>query len=91
MIKKLVPILAIALFMISLAGVAVAAEKQQTLTGTVIAIEAELGKVSVQDESGKMYTLTAGKGIDLKSLAAGDKVSVKCSSDGVIKAMSKQK
>ena len=90
MIKKLVPILAIALFMISLAGVAVAAEKQQTLTGTVIAIEAELGKVSVQDESGKIYTLKAGSGIDLKSLAAGDKVIVKYLSDGVIKTIKKQ-
>jgi len=66
-----------------------AAEKQQTLSGTVIAIEAELGKVSVQDESGKMYTLSAGKGIDLKSLAAGDKVILK-HSDGVIKALKKQ-
>ncbi len=91
MIRKLVSILIIALFTISLAGVAVSAEKQSTITGTVIAIEAELGKVSVQDESGKMYTLSAGKGIDLKSLAAGDKVSMKCSSDGVIKAISKQK
>ena len=89
MIKKLVPILAIALFMISLAGVAVAAEKQQTLTGTVIAIEAELGKVSVQDESGKIYTLKAGKGIDLKSLNSGDKVMLK-HSDGVIKTIKKQ-
>ncbi len=82
-------LLVIALFMISMAGVAVAAEKQQTLSGTVIAIEAELGKVSVQDESGKMYTLSAGKGIDLKSLAAGDKVILK-HSDGVIKALKKQ-
>jgi cytochrome oxidase Cu insertion factor (SCO1/SenC/PrrC family) len=89
MIKKLVPILAIALFMISLAGVAVAAEKQQTMTGTVIAIEAELGKISVQDESGKIYTLKAGKGIDLKSLGSGDKVMLK-HSDGVIKAIKKQ-
>jgi signal transduction protein with GAF and PtsI domain len=75
--------------MISLAGVAVAAEKQQTLTGTVIAIEAELGKVSVQDESGKIYTLKAGKGIDLKSLNSGDKVMLK-HSDGVIKTIKKQ-
>jgi cytochrome oxidase Cu insertion factor (SCO1/SenC/PrrC family) len=89
MIKKIVPILVIALFMISLAGVAVAAEKQQTLTGTVIAIEAELGKVSVQDESGKIYTLKAGKGIDLKSLNSGDKVMLK-HSDGVIKTIKKQ-
>ena len=89
MTKKLVPILVIALFMISFAGVAVSAEKQQTMTGTVIAIEAELGKISVQDESGKMYTLSAGKGIDLKSLAAGDKVILK-HSYGVIKAIKKQ-
>ncbi len=89
MTKKLVPILVIALFMISFAGVAVSADKQQTMTGTVIAIEAELGKISVQVESGKMYTLSAGKGIDLKSLAAGDKVILK-HSDGVIKAIKKQ-
>ena len=91
MIRKLVPILIIALFMISFAGVAVSAEKEQTLTGTVIAVEAEIGKVSVQDKAGKMFTLTAGKGIDLGALKAGDKVNMKCSSDGVIKAMSKQK
>lgn len=88
--KKIVPILVIALFIISFAGVAVSAEEQNTITGTIIVIETETGKVSVQDESGTIHILTAGSDIDLGTLSRGDKVIIKESGDGVIKSITKQ-
>ena len=91
MIRKLVPVLVIALFMISFAGMAVSQEVQETMTlkGTIISIGADR-KVTVQDESEKMTTLTAGSDTDLKILSGGDRVSVEYSSDGVIKSITKQ-
>ena len=92
MIKKLVPMLVIALFVISFAGVAVSEEAHETMTlkGTVISINADTGKVGVQDASGNMMTLTAGSDTDLKTLSKGDRVSVEYSTDGVIKAIAEQ-
>ncbi|MCK4485859.1 MAG: hypothetical protein KAU38_03750 [Desulfobacterales bacterium] len=92
MIRKLASILVIALFVISFAGVAVSQEAQETmvLKGTIISINADTGKVGVQDESGNIMTLTAGSDTDLKTLSGGDRVSVEYSSDGVIKSITKQ-
>ena len=92
MIRKLVSMLVIALFVISFAGVAVSQEAQETmvLKGTIISINADTGKVGVQDESGNIMTLTAGSDTDLKTLSGGDRVSVEYSSDGVIKSITKQ-
>ena len=71
MIRKLASMLVIALFVISFAGVAVSQEAQETmvLKGTIISINADTGKVGVQDESGNIMTLTAGSDTDLKTLA----------------------
>ena len=92
MIRKLASMLVIALFVISFAGVAVSQEAQETmvLKGTIISINADTGKVGVQDESGNIMTLTAGSDTDLKTLSGGDRVSVEYSSDGVIKSITKQ-
>lgn len=92
MIRKLVPILVIALFVISFAGMAVSQEVQETMTlkGIIVTISDD-GEVRVQDESGKMMTLTAGSDTDLKTLSGGDRVSVEYSSDGVIKSITKQR
>lgn len=91
MIRKLVPILVIALFMLSFAGMAVSQEVQETMTlkGTIISMGAD-GEVTVQDESGKMTTLTAGSDTDLKILNRGDRVSVEYGNYGVIKSITKQ-
>jgi len=88
MLKKLVSMLVIALFVISFAGVAVSQE-MITIEGEIASISADTGKVAVQDESGKVYTLTAGSDVDLKAFSAGDKVTIECSSDGVIKSITK--
>ncbi len=95
MTRKLLPILIIALFMISFAGMAVSQDVQEVqeamiLKGTIVSTNADVGKVMVQDESGKTMTLTAGPDTDLKTLSDGDRVSVEYSSDGVIKSISKQ-
>jgi hypothetical protein len=95
MLKKLVSILVIALFVISFAHVAVSMGKQEaqetmTIKGTIISISADTGKVGVLDESGKGYSLTAGSDIDLETFSKGDKVTIKCSSEGVIKSITKQ-
>jgi hypothetical protein len=91
MIRKLASMLVIALFVISFAGVAVSQEAQETmvLKGTIISINADTGKVGVQDESGNIMTLIAGSDTDLKTLSGGDRVSVEYSSDGYIKSITK--
>ena len=99
MIRKLASMLVIALFAISFAGVAVSQEAQETISreaqetmvlkGTIISINADTGKVGVQDESGNIMTLTAGSDTDLKTLSGGDRVSVEYSSDGYIKSITK--
>ncbi|MCK4487388.1 MAG: hypothetical protein KAU38_11580 [Desulfobacterales bacterium] len=93
MIRKLASMLVIALFVISFAGVAVSQEAQETmvLKGTIISISADTGKVGVQDESGKVMSLTAGSDINLETLSGGDRVSIEYSSDGVIKSITKQR
>ncbi|MEA1947202.1 MAG: hypothetical protein U9N83_07840 [Thermodesulfobacteriota bacterium] len=88
MIRKLVPMLIIALFVISITGVAVS-EAQEIITGTIIAIDDNTGRISVQDESGKTYTLTAGSDVDLKTFSSGDKVNIEYGGDGVIKSITK--
>lgn len=88
MFKKLVSMLVIALFVVSFAGVAVSQE-MIIIKGEIASISADTGTVAVQDESGKVYTLTAGPDVDLKAFSAGDKVSVECGSDGVIKSITK--
>jgi len=88
--RKLVSVLVVALFMLSFAGAAVSQKSQGTITGTIIAIDADTGKVSVQDESGKIYALTAGSDVDLKTFSQGDKVNIDYSGDGVIRSITKQ-
>jgi hypothetical protein len=90
--NKSLPILVIVLFMISLAAVTVsqAAPETLTLTGTIVTVSSDTGMVSIQDDSGKTVTLSAGADIDLTSLNGGDKVTVEYNSDMVIKSISKQ-
>jgi P pilus assembly chaperone PapD len=82
--RKLVSVMLVALFMLSFAGAAVSQESQGTITGTIIAIDADTGKVSVQDESGKQYTLTVGSDVDLETFSSGDKVKIDYSTGGVV-------
>ncbi|HIH97417.1 MAG TPA: hypothetical protein HA346_00125 [Thermoplasmata archaeon] len=90
MMKKMVQILIIAMFMVSFTGAAFSAEKQNAITGTIIVIEIETGKVSVLDENNKTHSLiTAGSDINLGTFSQGDKVIVECDDGGVIKSISK--
>ncbi|MDO9529368.1 MAG: hypothetical protein Q7J27_09435 [Syntrophales bacterium] len=88
--RKLVSVLVVVLFLVSFAGAAVSQESQGPITGKIIAIFADTGRVSVQDESGKMYTLTAGSDVDLKDFSVGDQVVVEYTPDGVIRSITKQ-
>lgn len=92
MIKNTTSMLVIALFVISFASVAISLEAQETMIvkGTIISVNADIGKVGLQDAHGNIMTLTADSGIDLKTLSKGDRVSVKHNIDWVIKSITKQ-
>ncbi len=92
MIRKTASMVVIALFVISFASVAVSQEAQETMIvkGTIISVNADIGKIGLQDEHGNIMTLTAGSEIDLKTLSKGDRVSVEHSGDWVIKSIIKQ-
>jgi len=91
MIRKIVSMLFITLFVISFASVAVSQEAQETMvvTGIIISINVEIGKVGLQDENGNIMTLSAASDTDLKTLSEGDRVSVEYNSDWVINSISK--
>jgi len=95
MTRKLVSMLVIALFLSSFAGTAFSefseeAEETMTLKGRIVSISDETGEVGIVDESGKMTTLRAGSGTDLKTLSSGDQVTIEYSSDGVITSITGQ-
>lgn len=92
MTRKLASMLVIALFVSSFAGTAFSGEAEEimTLKGTIISISADTREVGIEDEYGKMTTLSASTDTDLKTLSSGDRVSVEYSSDGVIKSITGQ-
>jgi len=91
-LKKTVSMIFISVFIVTLINVtlAQAAKDIMVIKGTITAISDEAGKLGVEDETGKIHTLTLNDSIDLKALSAGDKVLVECDSDGVIKSVTKE-
>ena len=87
-LKKPVLMMAVALLMMSFAVVSVsqAAEVQ----GTIVSINVDIGTVGVQDQAGKMQTLTAGPEIDLKAFKEGDLVIIEYDKNMIIKSISKK-
>lgn len=91
--KRLTFMLIAAVFMLSFAGTAVS-QTQQTdvakVTGTIISIGPDSGKVTVKEESGRFVTLTAGPDVDLEDFSVGDQVVAEHTPDMVVRSITKQ-
>ena len=93
MLKKSILLMSAVLFAISFATVPVSGEEMaatKTITGSILAIQADTGTVEVKDEAGETVNLKAGSDLDLQAFSAGENVTVECSDQGIIKSMSKQ-
>jgi hypothetical protein len=88
MFKKPVLMMAIALLTISFAVVSVSQAAE--VKGTIVSINADIGTVGVQDQVGKLQTLTAGPKIDLKAFKKGDQVVIEYDKDMIIVSISKK-
>ena len=86
-LKKQVLMMAVALLMISFAVVSVSQAAE--VKGTIVSINVDIGTVGVQDQVGKMQTLTAGPEIDLKAFKKGDRVIIEYDKDMIIVSISK--
>ena len=87
-LKKPVLMMAVALLMISFAVVSVSQAAE--VKGTIVSINVDIGTVGVQDQVGKMQTLTAGPKIDLKAFKEGDQVIIEYDKNMMIKSISKK-
>jgi len=87
-LKKPVLMMAVALLMISFAAVSVSQAAE--VKGTIVSINVDIGTVGVQDQAGKMQTLTAGPEIDLKAFKEGDNVVIEYDKDMIIVSISKK-
>ncbi len=87
-LKKPVLMMALALLMISFAVVSVSQAAE--VKGTIVSINADIGTVGVQDQVGKLQTLTAGPEVDIKVFKEGDHVMIECDKDMIIKSISKK-
>ncbi len=87
-LKKPVLMMAVALLMVSFAVVSVSQAAE--VKGTIVSINADIGTVGVQDQVGKLQTLTAGPEIDLKAFKEGDQVIIEYDKNMMIKSISKK-
>ena len=86
--KKSLLMMTIALLMTSFAVVSVSQAAE--VKGTIVSINADIGTVGVQDQVGKLQTLTAGPEIDLKAFKEGDQVVIEYDKDMIIVSISKK-
>lgn len=86
-LKKSILMMTIALLMTSFAVVSVSQAAE--VKGTIVSINSDIGTVGIQDQAGKMQTLTAGPEIDLKSFKEGDNVLIEYNKDMIIVSISK--
>ncbi len=91
-LKKTVSMILVSFFVVTLIGVTLsqAATDTMVIKGTITSISDEARKLGVEDETGKIHTLTLIDTIDLKELSTGDKVLVECDNDGIIKSVTKE-
>ena len=87
-LKKPVLMMAVALLMISFAVVSVSQAAE--VKGTIVSINVDIGTVGVQDQVGKMQTLTAGPKIYLKAHKEGNKIIIEYDKNMMIKSISKK-
>ena len=86
---SLVAAVLLTLFLISVTN-ALADDSVMVVSGTVVSVDPNSGKVAVINESGQTVTLTAKPDYDLKAIQKGDKVTVEYDKKSVIKAINVQ-
>ena len=84
--KTTIALISLVLFLFTFGLIAAGNATEATLkvSGTVLAVAPEIGKLAIEQASGEKMTLMAGPDIDLKTCAVGDKVTVECDGDRVI-------
>jgi Cu/Ag efflux protein CusF len=86
---SLVAVILFTLFLTS-ASIALADDSVMVVSGTVVSVDPNSGKVAVINESGQTIALTASPDYDLKAIQKGDKVTVEYDKKSVIKAINVQ-
>jgi len=90
--KKSFPLLAAILFALFLASAtaALADDTVMVVSGTIVSVDPNSGKVAVITEAGKTVMLTAGPDNDLKAIQKGDEVTVEYDKKSVIQSINVQ-
>ena len=74
-------------FFLTSATIALADDSVMAVSGTVVSVDPNSGKVAVIDEAGKTVALTAGPDFDLKAIQKGDQVTAEYDKKSVIKSI----
>ena len=90
--KKPFSLVAVMLFTLLLTSAlnALADDSVMVVSGTVVSVDPNSGKVAVINESGQTIALTASPDYDLKAIQKGDKVTVEYDKKSVIKSINVQ-
>jgi len=90
--KKTFSRLAVILFALILASatLALASDAVMVVSGTIVSVDPNSGKVAVITEAGKTVMLTAGPDNDLKAIQKGDEVTVEYDKQSVIQSINVQ-
>jgi len=86
---SLLAVILFALFLTS-ATVALADDSVMAVSGTIVSVDPNTGKVAVITEAGETVMLTAGPDSDLKTIQKGDEVTVEYDKKSVIQSINVQ-
>ena len=85
------PFLLLAVFLFALfltsATLALADDSVMVVSGTIVSVDPNSGKVAVVSEAGQTVMLTAGPDSDLKAIQKGDEVTVTYDKQSVIQSI----
>ena len=70
--------------------IALADDSVMAVSGTVVSVDPNSGKLAVIDEAGKTVMLTAGPDNDLKAIQKGDEVTIEYDKKSVIQSVNVQ-
>lgn len=70
--------------------IALAGDSVMVVSGTVVSVDPNSGKLAVIDEAGKTVMLTAGPDNDLKAIQKGDEVTIEYDKKSVIQSVNVQ-
>ena len=91
-LKKPFSLLAVTLFALFLASATIsqAEDSVMVVSGTIVSVDPNSGKVAVLNEAGKTVMLNAGSDNDLKTLQKGDAVTIEYDKKSVIQSINTQ-